>query len=256
MLAVIAAAVVAYQLVSGTGSSVAVPANLVGMKLTKAEAAVTKAGLNPKPVSHKSPTSPYNRVTSTNPAGGTKRPRGSTVVLNYNVPPSAKAVPRVAGQSVSAATATLNAAGFKNVTTGSTVANLQYKAGDVIKTTPPAGSQQPLSTQIVLTVSGGGVAVPALFGLTEADAIAQLNAAHLAYSIQTAPGPPGTAPGTVWKSVPGHGHAVLPNGSVTIYVEPGSASSSPPTSPPPSSPPPSPSTSPSPNPSPSASATL
>ena len=57
-------------------------------------------------------------VTSTSPAGGTKEPKGSFVTLNYNVPPSAKTLPSVAGLSVSAATAKLNAAGWKNVTTG------------------------------------------------------------------------------------------------------------------------------------------
>ena len=252
VLAVIAAAVVAYEVVNGTGGSVAVPANLVGMKFTKAEAAVTKVGLTPVPKAHKAPKGPYNIVTSVSPASGTKEAKGSSVTLNYNVPPSAKIVPSVAGLSVSAATAKLKAAGFKNVTAGSPVANLKYGQGDVIKTNPAAGTQASLNTQIVLTVSGGGTAVPQLFGLAENDAIAKLNGVGLAAHPVITPGPPGTPPGTVWKTVPGHGHAVLPTGSVTIYVEPGSSSTSPPTSPPPTSPP----VSPSPSPSSSPSATL
>ncbi|HEX9066122.1 MAG TPA: Stk1 family PASTA domain-containing Ser/Thr kinase [Streptosporangiaceae bacterium] len=249
-LAVIAAAVIAYKVVSGTGSSVAVPANLIGMKLSKAEAEVTHAGLTPKPVGHKSATGPYNIVYSTSPQPGAKQPKGSTVTLNYRVPPKSAAVPPVAGLSVSAATAKLAKAGFHNVTTGSTVASLKYGQGDVVKTTPAAGSTQSVGTQIVLTVSGGGVAVPQLYGLSENDAITALNAKGLAAHPVIAQGPPGTAPGTVWKSVPGHGHAVLPTGSVTIYVNPGSSSS------PPTSPSPSPSSSPSPSPSSSPSASL
>ncbi|MGI9006721.1 MAG: Stk1 family PASTA domain-containing Ser/Thr kinase [Streptosporangiaceae bacterium] len=250
VLAVIAAAVVAYQLISGTGSQVAVPANLQGMKLIAAENAVTHAGLTPVPKSHKAPKGPYNVVTSASPAGGTKEPKGTSVTLNYNLPPGSRPVPDVSGLSVSAATAKLKTAGFTNVTTGATVANLRVGQGDVIKTSPPAKTTEPLGTPIVLKVSGGGTAVPALFGLSENDAIGKLNAVGLAAHSQIAAGPQGTAPGTVWKSVPGHGHAVLPTGSVTIYVEPGSSSSPPPTSPPPTSPPASPS------PSPSSSATL
>ena len=250
-LAVIAGGIAVYQLVSGSGggttsgAKVVVPKNLVGLKLTAAEAQLKKAGLKWKTVSHKAPNGPYNAVTSTSPAGGTKEPKGSQVTLNYNVPPSAKTLPSVAGLSVSAATAKLQAAGWKNVTTGATVASLRYAQGDVVSTNPPANSSVALDQQIVLKVSGGGTAVPAIVGLSQSDAISSLNQAGLAYSIQSVQGPPGTAPGTVWKTTPSQGKAVLPHGNVTVYVEPGTTSPSP--SPSSSgSPSPSPSSSPSP----------
>jgi serine/threonine-protein kinase len=199
-------------------------------------------------VSHKSVNGPYNVVTTTNPSGGTKVAKGSTVVLNYNVRPGAQTLPDVSGLSVSDATAKLNQAGWKNVTTDpNPVASLKFKSGAVVSSKPSAGQTVPLTTQIVLNVSGGGVPVPDLAGLTQAEAISRLNQANLAYQIITASGPPGTTPGTVWKSSPSHGKAVLPTGSVTIYVQPGS------TSPPTTSPPTSSSSSPSPSPSSSAS---
>ncbi|HUZ54750.1 MAG TPA: Stk1 family PASTA domain-containing Ser/Thr kinase [Streptosporangiaceae bacterium] len=245
-LAVIAGGIAVYQLVSGTGGSgggnVAVPRHLVGMKLLAAEHQVRKAGLIPNPVSHKAPSGPYNTVTSVSPRGGAQQPKGSQVTLNYNVPPSAKTLPDVSGLSVSAATAKLNGAGWKNVTTGATVASLKYAQGDVVSTNPTAGSSALLSQQIVLKVSGGGTAVPAIVGLSQNDAIAKLNQAGLAYQIQSVSGPPGTQPGTVWKTTPSRGKAVLPSGSVIIYVEPGSTTSP---SPSPSSSSPSPSPSPS-----------
>ena len=105
---------------------------------------------------------PYNVVTSTNPSGGTKVAKGSTVTLNYNVRPGAQTLPDVSGLSVSDATAKLSKAGWKNVITSATpVASLKFKNGDVVSTNPPAGKTIPLNTQIVLNVSGGGVAVPA-----------------------------------------------------------------------------------------------
>src|ERR1022692_2311605 len=231
-LAVIAGGIAVYQLVSGTGSSsssgnAVVPRSLVGMKLSAAESQLKKAGLKWHTVSHKAPNGPYNTVTSTSPAGGTKETKGSVVTLNYNVQPSAKTLPSVAGLSVSAATAKLKAAGWKNVTTGATVASLKYAQGDVVSTNPPANTSVALDQQIVLKVSGGGTAVPAILGLSQNDAIAKLNQARLAYSLQSVQGPPGTAPGTVWKTTPTRGKAVLPGGTVIVYVEPGTTSPSP-----------------------------
>src|SRR5262245_24063079 len=251
-LAVIGGAVAVYQLVNGTGSTVSVPSGLQGMKLAAAEKAVHRAQLKPKAVGHKSVTGPYGVVTSTSPTGGTKVAAHSTVTLNYNTKPGKKTIPDVKGMSVSDATAALTQAGWQNVTSSPTpVASLRIKKGSVVSTNPAAGQTVSLSQPIVLNVSGGGVAVPPLAGLAEADAVSQLNHLQLAYNIITASGPPGTLPGTVWKTSPSRGKAVLPNGSVTIYVEPGSTSS-PPTS---TSPPPSPSSSPSPSSTPSSSST-
>jgi beta-lactam-binding protein with PASTA domain/tRNA A-37 threonylcarbamoyl transferase component Bud32 len=241
-LAVIAGAIVAYQLVSGTGSSVAVPGNLQGMKLAAAERAVTHAGLRFRPAPHTSLAGPYGVVTGTSPSPGTKVAKGSQVVLKYNVRPGKRTLPDVKGLTVPAAEALLSKDGWKNVTTAPTaVASLKYPKGEVISTNPPAGQTISLATPIVLNVSGGGVAVPVLRGLTQDQAINKLNQLGLNYQIIRVSGPPGTTPGTVWKTSPSRGKPVLPGGSVAVYVEPGSTSSP--------SPPPSSSSSPSPSPS-------
>jgi eukaryotic-like serine/threonine-protein kinase len=246
-LAVVAGLILAYQLISGTSSntsgSTTVPTGLVRATLAKAENALRQAGLRWRTVSHKSTTGPYQVVTSVSPAAGTKVNKGTAVTLNYSVPPGATAIPNVAGKTVAEATTILHKAGFKNVTASPTpVANLTYPAREVVRTDPPKGDTVKLSTPIVLKVSGGGIAVPQLVGLSENDAIARLNQAGLAYHIVTEPGPPGTPPGMVWKSKPKQGTAVLPHGTVTIYVSPQASPT--PTS---SSPSPSPSGSPSPS---------
>src|SRR5258708_15085770 len=253
-LAVIAAAILAYQLVSGTGSSVAVPSNLPGMKLLAAERAVQHAGLRYKTNPHPSTAGPYDTVLSTRPSPGTKVAKGSQVVLNYNVSPKKAALPTVSGLTVAAAKAKLSAGGWSNVTTApSLVASLKYKNGDVISTNPPAGQTISVSTQIVLNVSGGGVPVPALRGDTQALALSKLSQLGLYNQVFTASGPPGTTPGTVWKASPSRGKPVLPGGSVAVYVAP--TPTPPPSSPPPSSGSPSPSPSGSSSPSPSSSST-
>ncbi|MGN6793798.1 MAG: Stk1 family PASTA domain-containing Ser/Thr kinase [Streptosporangiaceae bacterium] len=246
-LAVIGGTIAAFQLVNGTGSQVAVPSDLVGMKVPKAVQAVRQAHLKARPVKHTSVTGPYNKVTSTSPSVGTKVAENSTVILNYNVRPGSQALPDVSGLTVDEATAQLNKDGWNNVTQSATpIATLKFKGGQVVSTNPRAGKTIPLTTPIVLNVAGDSVAVPALAGLSQSDAQAKLNEVNLAYHVITASGPPGTTPGTVWKSTPGRGKPVLATGSVTIYVQPGTSSPSPS----PSSSSPSPSVSPSTSPSP------
>src|SRR5262249_13422220 len=94
-LAIIGGAVAAYQLVNSSGSTIAVPSNLQGMKIAAAKLAVRHAGLRPNPVPHSSVNGPYNKVISTNPPGGTKVAKGSQVTLNYNVRPGNQVLPDV-----------------------------------------------------------------------------------------------------------------------------------------------------------------
>src|SRR5262245_19156711 len=251
-LAVIGGGIAAYELINGTGSQIAVPSDLQGKPVPAAVHELKQMHLKALPVKHKSVTGPYNKVTTISPSAGTKVPEGSTVTLNYNVKPGAQALPDVRGLTVDQATAQLNKDGWKDVTTSaSPVATLKYNKGEVASTNPQPGATIPLSTQIVLNVAGRSVAVPALAGLPLDEAEATLNEASLGYPIQRVPGPPGTLPGTVWKSSPRHGKAVLVGGVVTLFVEPGSTSS--PTPPPSSSP--TPTTSPTPTPTPSPSGT-
>jgi len=246
-IAIVAGLILAYQLVSGTHNSSAgtttVPSGLTGMKLPDAEHTLKAAGLKWRTVSHKTPTGPYNTVTSTSPASGAKVAKGSSVTLNYNVPPGATAIPNVTGKTVAQATAILKHAGFKNVTQDSKpVPNLRIGSGLVVRTDPRRGTTVKLNTLITLKVSGGGVAVPTLVELSQNDAINKLNNAGLAYHIITQQGPLGTPPGMVWKTTPKAGVAVLPHGTVTIYVSPQASPSPSPSSPSPT-PSPSPSTS-------------
>jgi eukaryotic-like serine/threonine-protein kinase len=249
-LAVIGGSIAAFELVNSTGSSVAVPSDLVNKTIPAAKAELRQAHLKARTVQQKSLNGPYNKVTKVSPSGGTKVAENSTVTLTYNVRPGAQALPDVSGKSVDEATAILHQKGWKNVTQSSApVASLKYPdAGTVVSTNPPAGKQVSLTTEIVLRVSGKSTTVPSLVGLTQNDAQAALNQVNLVYSVQTVPGPPGTPPGTVWKSTPRRGRAILVGGSVTLFVEPG------PTSTPSPTPSPSSSSSPSPSPSPSSSA--
>jgi serine/threonine-protein kinase len=250
VLIVIAAIVLAVETINGHNgpSGVAVP-NVVGKKLSAAEAKLTKVGFKPDAIGKPSSTGPYNVVTSTSPASTTVATKGSTVKLYYNARPGSKAIPNVHGLSSSAATAKLNAAGFTNVSTSPTLkASLTVPDNSVISTNPPAGTKVTPSTPIVLTLSGGGVRVPIVTGEQASNAEAALRGDGLVPNVVMRASPGGATPGTVWNTSPGADKVVLSNTTVTLYVEPGSTTPS--STPSPSG---SPSTSPSPSPTPTAS---
>ncbi len=166
---------------------------------------------------------PYNVVTTTNPSGGTKVAKGSTVTLNYNVRPGAQALPDVSGLTVSEATAKLSKAGWKDVTESATpVASLKFKNDEVVSTNPSAGADGSADTQIVLNVSGDGVAVPALGRALPKRCHRQ---AEPGGPCRTRPSPlPGRRERRQARSGSPRRAAGKPrctNSSVTIYVEPG-----------------------------------
>jgi eukaryotic-like serine/threonine-protein kinase len=241
-LVVIGAVVLAYEAINGHGGHVTSQSTPVppvtGLKLAAAETKLSNAGFKPVAVPKTTTTGKPNIVTGTDPGAGKKISKGSTVKVFYNARPGSRAIPDVHGMSVADAESTLRNHGFTVVTQSShPVASLTITQGDVINSVPPAGTKTPLSTQIVLRVSGGGAQVPTVTDEQASDAETQIRAAHLVPNIIREQGPPGSPPGSVWQEDPGAQKVVLPGSTVNLYVEPGSAS--------PSSSPSSPSSSPS-----------
>jgi serine/threonine-protein kinase len=241
-LVVIGAVVLAYEAINGHGGHVTSQSKpippVTGLKLAAAETKLTNAGFKVDAVAKTTTTGKPNIVTGTDPAAGKKISKGSTVKVFYNARPGSKAIPDVHGMSFADAESTLHSDGFTVVTHSShQVASLTIGLGDVINSVPPAGTKAPLSTQIVLRVSGGGAQVPTVTDEQASDAETQIRAAHLVPNIIREQGPPGSPPGSVWQEDPGAQKVVLPGSTVNLYVEPGSAS--------PSSSPSSPSSSPS-----------
>ncbi|MGW1105039.1 Stk1 family PASTA domain-containing Ser/Thr kinase [Streptomyces sp. NPDC002540] len=91
-------------------------------------------------------------VIKQNPDGGSKAEKNSEVTITVAKEATQK-VPNVADRDYDAAVAQLNGVGFKNVSR--TDVDSDKPAGQVISQNPPADSMQPLTTQIVLTVSKG-----------------------------------------------------------------------------------------------------
>ena len=237
--------VYAFNYVSGSGSSYAVP-DVVGMSQAKAEQEIANAHLVSTAKAEPSSTVPKGDVISTSPANGTNVNKGSTVKLFVSSGPKVVKVPRVVGSNVNTAQSTLQDAGFPSTT--QQVPTSSAPAGQVIKQSPGGGKLEPQGTTVTLFVSGGGTKVPGVVGQSQADATQELE--NDGFSVtpltRSGDGATGFSPGTVWKTSPGAGAVLPPGSTVDIFIVPQVSSQPTPSNSP--SPSPSDSSSPSPNP--------
>jgi serine/threonine-protein kinase len=166
---------------------------------------------------------PRNQVVEQDPIptdrGGGKAEKGSTVTLSVSSGPAIVAVPSVAGLSQSDALTRLEKAGFKVNT------QQQYSKsiprGDVIGTSPPAGTQLSTLQPVTLLISRGAntVVVPNVVGLDDQAALATLSNAGLSGTeVQR----DSTEPqGKVLSQSPGAGKRVARGSQVTIFASTG-----------------------------------
>ena len=155
---------------SGPPATVPLP-NLQGKSLADAQLALSAIGLNSS-ITYTTSGSAQNIIISQSPAPGTVVNKGSTVVLTILDPYAAYPVPNVAGQTISAASATLGGAGFGVAATQTNKCSNNVASGLVIGTSPGGGSNQVKGTVITLIVSNGvcNVYVPNVLNFTEAAA--------------------------------------------------------------------------------------
>ncbi len=153
-------------------STVDVP-NVVGLPVDQGLVRLRSANLKGRSVKIDS-SQPKDRVVGQTPAGGGQANRGSTVVLRVSKGQSFVTVPSVRGVTEAAATATLSRLGFR--LSVSRIQGTQPK-GIVISQEPAPGTRAPKGSVVGLNVSigstsaTGGVAVPQVVGLSQADAV-------------------------------------------------------------------------------------
>jgi len=121
-----------------------------------------------------------NIVCDQNPHGGqTVQPGGTVNLVTAQPQPNTTAVPDVAGEDIGTACNTLGQAGFRCGTT--TKESSSFPNGTVIRTEPPAGTQQPNNSVVNLVESTGPsqVTVPDVVGEPQAQAVSTLQSAML-----------------------------------------------------------------------------
>jgi eukaryotic-like serine/threonine-protein kinase len=151
--------------------------------------------------------------------GGGKAEEGSTVTLSVSSGPAIRAVPSVVGLSEAEATKRLENNGFK-VTTMEQFSKTVPR-GQVIGTTPAAGTQLSTLQPVTLLVSRGAntVLVPSVVGLNDQAALTALSNAGLSGTeVQKDSTEPA---GKVLSQSPGAGKRVARGSQVTIFASTG-----------------------------------
>jgi serine/threonine-protein kinase len=123
--------------VSSGPAKVTVP-DVRGEPQAAATQALANLNLKTTTTSQPSSTDAPGTVISQNPAGGSSVPQGSTVSLVIASAPTTASVPNVQGQTASAATGALAAAGFKVARSNKAVTS-STQNGIVLKQSPPGG---------------------------------------------------------------------------------------------------------------------
>jgi eukaryotic-like serine/threonine-protein kinase len=196
-----------------------------GQSLTDASAAVRTAGLTPKV----EPTSlctaqQINIVCSQHPDSGARLSPGQTVIL-FTAPAAVTTttlatvqVPNVATETTGAACTQLVNAGFVCGSSTPTPSNLT--TGQVVSTSPAAGTLQPKGTTINLNVSSGPQTVTVLnvVGDTQSQAMTALTGQGLVPSTTCQQTSSPTEDGIVTAQTPVGGATVPPGSTVTITV--------------------------------------
>lgn len=121
-------------------------------------------------------------VISTDPAGGTEAPEGSTVTIVVSAGPDAVVVPRVDGLTQDQARQQLEEAGLV-VGTVTEEDDAAQTAGRALRTDPAQDQSVPEGTSVTLFISSGNVQLESMVGATQADAQARLAELNLGSSI-------------------------------------------------------------------------
>jgi eukaryotic-like serine/threonine-protein kinase len=233
-LVVVAAIVVAVMMLSSNGKSYFVP-QVDGLSQQKAVQMIKTAGFVPSVQDKTSSSVPKGDVIDTTPANGSSAPKGSTVTVDVSSGQGKVQVPQIQpGEPESQAQTALQQAGLQaQIIQDQSSTQPQ---GTIDHTSPQPGTQVTQGSFVKLYVSGGGATVQSYVG--DPVGVAQQKLQQAGFTVKTifqaSNSGAFVSPGTVWNQNPSSG--VEPMGStVTLYVQPQSATPSQSASPNPSS---------------------
>jgi eukaryotic-like serine/threonine-protein kinase len=158
-----------------------------------------------------------DHVAAQDPRPNTEAPEGSTVTITVSAGPGDAAVPSVAGMAQDEAEKALEDAGFK--TRVERVFSADVKNGNVVATSPPAGTTLERGSEVSLQVSKGAeqVEVPDVTGESQDNARSALEGAGLRVGKITRE-ESGEAPGTVIEQSPAAGEKLDKGEAVDLTV--------------------------------------
>jgi serine/threonine-protein kinase len=206
-----------YLLGRDNGPARAAVPDVVGTEQAAAETALHDAGFATDVVKKTSAERPEGTVISTDPTGGTKADKGSTVRVNVSSGPGTADVPSVDGLTRSQARARLRDAGFEieeRRESSDSVAS-----GKAIRTSPPADTRLKKGSQVILLISTGveQVEVPDVTGQQFDSAANELQ--DRGFKVQRNDQVTDNEdPGTVLKQSPGANQKIDKGSTITLAV--------------------------------------
>ena len=207
---------------SSAATTKTIPSNIIDMPVAQAHGELSGLGFTRvSQTGTPSDTVGAGLVISSAPPAGSKASVSAPVVLTFSTGPQQVTVPDVTNQPQAQATTNLQNAGFK-VTVGPPQNSATVQAGNVISTSPAAGSQATKGSNVQLTVSAGAkqVTIPSLAGQDGVTAANKLG--QLGVNVQTQNEPSNKFPaGQVTRTNPPAGTKVPIGSTVTLYVSTG-----------------------------------
>jgi beta-lactam-binding protein with PASTA domain len=215
ILALAGAAVGVYFLLRPV--KVTVP-TLVGKQINIARTVLQNDGFKVNVVQEPSPKR-SGTVIGEIPPGGTRANEGSTVSLTVSTGPGNTTVPSVAGDTLAKARRAIRRAGLK-VGSVQSQSDLQYPAGQVIDTSPAAGTTPFVGTAVTVFVSTGPpkVKLPDVTGESLSQAKADLHSAGFDNVTTTTSQTSSSPSGTVLSQSPAGGTPAVPNSTTVSLV--------------------------------------
>ncbi|WP_323961459.1 Stk1 family PASTA domain-containing Ser/Thr kinase [Arthrobacter sp. JZ12] len=182
LLAILAAAA-GWFFGMGPGAFVAVP-DVTSRPVSAAQALLTEVGLSSSTDEVHSDSIAEGLVVASEPEARTQVRPWQDIRLLVSIGPELFMVPNTVGLAEATAAASLVAAGF-DLGEVTREFSEQVPSGEVIGSTPAGGEQVAAGTPVALVVSQGPepIDVPSLVGLTEAEAVAAVEAAGLTAGI-------------------------------------------------------------------------
>ena len=205
-----------------SAKTLTVPADVVGKPVDAATAELHQRGFSHVTTQPQvSSQVPSGDVINTNPPPGSSLRSDKNLTLLVSSGPVQVKVPDVTNQPVAAATAALQAAGFKVTTTPATSATVPQ--GSVISTSPAPGASAAQGSVVKLVVSSGKqqVTIPSLVGQSPSAAGASLAQLHLVVGSQNNEASTNVPSGEVTRTDPPAGSSVAVGSSVTVFVSTG-----------------------------------
>ncbi|HEX4243670.1 MAG TPA: PASTA domain-containing protein [Steroidobacteraceae bacterium] len=222
------------NLVVSNGPAAVLVPNVAGQAQAAASSALAAAGLVVGSITQQSSaTVAAGNVVSSSPAAGASVASGSSVSLVVSSGPPAGpppvSVPNVIGQTQSAASTALTAAGLA-VGSITQQTSASVPAGSIVGSTPAAGASVAPGSSVSLVVSSGPpapppppppVTVPSVIGTTQTAAAGAITGAGLAVGTITQQASTLVAAGSVMSTSPAAGSSVSSGTAVNLVVSSG-----------------------------------